>query len=471
MSFSVNLYTFSKKYNSTAVPTGTGTAYSCIIKNGSSIYNPKIELNIGIANDPSQYNYAHISAFDRYYFIKEWSFENGLWIAFMEVDVLATYKTQIGSSSLYILRAAGAYNGNIIDNKYPTKTGCTYSATTLTSPYNQDGCYVLGFTSRNGYFGSVTYFAMGRSAMQTICTHLIENAVVSPAFSPNDASLNLQTALINPIQYIKSCVWLPVPLDNITGDLNPTSIKIFMWQVGSLSGVKRVSNPSIILRMQNIAIPKHPDENARGTYLNSSPYTKGSIVIPPFGVIDLDTTVTCNADTLDANIYIDAMTGNGSLEILCNGIVLNKINSMVGVPVQLSQVTRDYLGAVTSLAQGVAGVAGGIASGGAAGITGAVGSGIASIGNAVQAMIPRANSIGSNGSFTQLTERYPEIDFQFFRPVDDDLTQNGRPLCEKRVVNTLSGYMLIQDGDVSISGSQQERERIKEYLETGFYYE
>ena len=100
MGFTVNLYTLSKRDNSTKRPTGNGTQFSCIIKSGSGILHPTISLDLGKTNDPSQYNYAYIPDFDRYYFIEEWYFDRALWTASLKVDVLATYKTEIGNSNL-----------------------------------------------------------------------------------------------------------------------------------------------------------------------------------------------------------------------------------------------------------------------------------------------------------------------------------------------------------------------------------
>ena len=55
--------------------------------------------------------------------------------------------------------------------------------------------------------------------------------------------------------------------------------------------------------------------------------------------------------------------------------------------------------------------------------------------------------------------------------VDDDNTHNGRPLCDVRQISSLSGYMIIQDGDVTIAGTATEDSKIRNYLEAGFYYE
>lgn len=78
MSFKVYLHTFAKRDNSTKVPTVTGTEFSCVLKSGSGIMHPVLSFDLGIAGDPSQYNYAYIPAFERYYFIEEWYFNRAL---------------------------------------------------------------------------------------------------------------------------------------------------------------------------------------------------------------------------------------------------------------------------------------------------------------------------------------------------------------------------------------------------------
>lgn len=470
MSFNVNLYNFTKKYNSTAQPTGAGTQYSCVIKEPSGILNPTIALDMGLTSSPASYNYAYISAFNRYYYIREWNFERGLWLASLEVDVLATYKTTIGAASLYMLRASNEKDGTVVDNLYPCKTGCDFVTTAITSPYNITGCYVIGVVNKAGMYGSISYYALSRGNMATLLNSLITDVVsVLNGFSLSDASLELQRSVVDPVQYIKSAVWLPVPVTSITSDQTETDLNVFNWTIPGVTAY-RVSNPSIILR-NNIALTNHPDYSARGSYVNSKPYTLATLFMPPFGVIELDTSVTCNAASIDADIYLDANTGEGNLVISANGIVINKLDAKVGVPIQIAQVARDYLGTVTNVAGSIGGIVGDFVKGGAAGIAGGIGSTVAAVGNAVNSLTPRSNSIGSSGNFSVLTAKAPQLDLQFFRPVDDDNTHNGRPLCAMRTVSTLGGYMLVQDGDVPINGTKQEAEEIQRFLESGFYYE
>ena len=467
MSFTVNLYTLNKRDNSTKRPTGSGTSYSCVLKHGSGIMRPSISLNLGLSNDPSQYNYAYIPAFERYYFIEEWFFDNALWTASLKIDVLATYKAEIGSSSLYIIRAAGASDGSITDLLYPAKTGCNFSSDTKTNPWNTNHCFVVGCVSENASMGSIKYYVLGAGQMAVMCQALMDkDGIISAAngFNLTDASQALQLSLVDPIQYIKTCVMLPVAYTDMVNYGASEQVVVFNFTPGQIQGVVIQPNTRVNKSYQ-FSIPKHPDTNSRGNYVNSAPFTNLTLTIPPWGCIDIDTSVTCNASTLDINVDLDPITGKAVLVVKCNGIILNRLESQVGVPISLSSVTRDYIGAATSALGAVGSLIGGFA----APDVGMIGA-VSGIGNAVKSLIPRSQTIGSTGAFVSNRGEF-RLDAQFFRPIADDNTHNGRPLCQVRRIDTLSGYMIIQDGDVTINGTSAEDREIRSYLEGGFYYE
>lgn len=478
MGFTVTFYNFEKRNNSTKRPGSdvTQTSYTCRVLNGTGIINPKIELDIGLTGNPQAFNYCYIPDFERYYFIREWNFDRGLWIGSLTVDVLATYKTEIGASNLYVLRAAGAYDGNVIDNFYPCKTNCDYDKSVITKPYEPyysgtgfGGCYILGVVNENASYGSIRYYAIEAPTLATVCDYLIKDAVSEAnGFSWDDATMALQSSLIDPIQYIKSAIWLPFSRTDLNITIASVNIKVYRWSIPNASGYPLV-NP-YASKSFTIPLKKHPDTQSRGNYVNTKPYTNITLAFPPFGVIDIDTSVVNNATNLNLELYIDPITGKGILEIKANNIILNRLEAQIGVPIQLSQIKSDYLGAANSIIGGAAGAIGSFALGGAAGIAGGIAGIAGSIGNAVEALTPKAQTIGSGGSFSHL-EGPCEIDYQFFRPVDDDPAHNGRPLCQKRVLSTLSGYMLIQDGDVITDGTSTEADQIRNYLESGFYYE
>lgn len=465
MGFTVNLYTLSKRDNSTKRPTGNGTQFSCIIKSGSGILHPTISLDLGKVSDPSQYNYAYIPDFDRYYFIEEWYFDRALWTASLKVDVLATYKTEIGSANLYVMRCASEHNGDIIDTLYPAKSGCTFASDTKSNPWTQGMTYVVGVISQSATCGSQTHYGLLRSAFTGLCHWLLSDVVTEDnGFSLDDATLELQRSLVEPLQFIKTCVLLPVPIGDTHGSAGAT-VNVYGW-ASNTTGKVLTENDAIV-KTYSFSIQKHPDTASRGNYVNSAPFTAITLSIPPFGTFDIDTSVTCNASTVTATIRIDQITGKGTLTVTCNGIVLNRVEAQIGIPISMSSVTRDYLGAVSNVGGAIGSVAGGIASGD---IGGAVLGGLSGIGNAIQSLQARANTIGTTGSYGSLLGDF-RLDHQFFRPIADDNTHNGRPLCAKRTLNTLSGYMIIQDGDVAINGTSTEDAQVRNYLETGFYYE
>ena len=464
MSFKVNLYTLSKRDNSTKQPTGTPVEYDCILKDGCSIFTPAIKLDLGLASDPSVYNYAYIPAFGRYYFIEDWFFTDRLWIANMRVDVLATYKTQIGGSSLYVLRAAGDHDGSIIDTLYPAKTGCSYAHDTKSNPW-QSSCFIVGVVSADAAFGSMEFYAMDAGELRSMCLALTDPATIIDTvydFDVTELSTGLQLALVDPIQYVKSCIMLPVSKGDITNLGSGQTIKACRFDAGTGNKVYPTSR---ITNSYSFSIQKHPDTNARGNYVNSKPFTNITLTIPPWGCIDIDTSVTANASTLSVEVEVDPISGKGVLVVKANGIVLNRLEAQVGVPISLSSVTRDYIGAATS----ALGAVGGAVSGFMGNIGGFIGA-ASGVGNAVESLMPRAQTIGTTGSFVSNRGEF-RLDHQFFRPVPDDNAHNGRPLCQVRQLNTLSGYMLIQDGDVTIAGTASEDSKIRDYLETGFYYE
>lgn len=466
MSFTVKLYTFSKRDNSTKRPAAdAGTSFDCILKAGSGIMHPTLSFDIGVANDPSQYNYAYIPVFDRYYFIEEWYFDRALWTATLKVDVLATYKPEIGNSTLYVMRAAAEHDGSIIDTLYPAKTGCSFASDTISNPWDASMCFVIGCVSKNANFGSLAYYAVTVGGLSTICTNLLDpstGAVTEDnGFSWDDCSQALQLSLVDPLQYIKSCVALPVGIGDVTG--SESGVIVYNWSAG-VGGKRLYLNP-YITKNYSFTISKHPDTSSRGNYVNCAPYTNISLTIPPFGVFDIDTSVTCSASTLNAEVKLDPITGQASLTITCNGIVLNRVVSQLGIPISLSSVTRDYVGGASALAGAIGGVASAFM-GNPVGILGTVNG----VGNAINSLMPRASTVGSTGSFATNQGNF-RLDHQFFRPVADDNTHNGRPLCAMRQINSLSGYIIVQDGDVAINGTSAEDQAVRSYLETGFYYE
>ena len=481
----VQLYNFAKKDNSTARPSGTGDQYDCRLKDQTSITDPVILLDLNDKVNFTKYTYAYIPEFSRYYFVSDMVADGLCWSIYLTCDVLATYKTEIGNSSMYVLRCAAEYDGNLIDNYYPLNTLHQAGYTQFTTPWIHDGsenidisndesCFILGVVNRTSYnltrgsYGSVTYYVVKPDDLKTIVGKLLSDTITSGnGYDSNDMSLALQKSMIDPLQYIKSCMWFPLAYDQIAGSANVTAMYIWDWLISGITCKILTKNPPYGLFNSTLSIHKHPWTATRGNYLNCSPYTRLRLTMPPFGMFDIDTALCCNASQLRAQVILDYITGLGTLDIIADTVSMHRVKGQVGVPIQLTQVSYDYIGSLSGATSGAIATLGGVFSLNA----GAVMNGISTmIGSAVNSMVPNQSSIGGNGGFSELRGQ-ATLYYEHYYPVDDDNTNAGRPLCEIRQLSTLPGYQLIMDGDVLISGTAGEQAAIKSFLEGGYYYE
>lgn len=479
----ITLYNFAKRENSTKQPpAGSGTVYNVTLKERTSLITPVVVLR---STTKPVYNYAYIPDMDRYYYIDDITNDGlNIWIIAMHTDVLASYRVKIGNARLYVLRAASAFDGNIIDNFYPVKVTKTNQRVTVDSILNaggtsayadvNNGCFIVGIVGHSPdssfNFGSIRYYALKRSSLDTLVTQLLSDSVATNAglVGSGDFTLELQKSIIDPLSFIKSCIWVPIAYDEISNVIPYNRIYAGDWEITVMH--KQINNnpPQKTLSTQ-ISIPAHPQAATRGNYLNVEPYTRMQLLFPPFGNFELDTTVLSQASTLAINVFIDLLTGVGTLRVGAEGDGQFLINAktQVGVPINLTQVAHDYLGSA-------AGIAGGLGVMFASGLTGnllglAAGT-AAALGSAVNAYKPIVSSMGGNGGFSDLTGK-PTLACQFYDVPEEDNANAGRPLCQMRTIKTLSGYILVREGDVEINGVGGEQAAVKSYLEGGFYYE
>ena len=54
---------------------------------------------------------------------------------------------------------------------------------------------------------------------------------------------------------------------------------------------------------------------------------------------------------------------------------------------------------------------------------------------------------------------------------DENLPDRGRPLCKRRTLEDLPGFMQISDADISIPCTLSELSQIRGYMNGGFFYE
>lgn len=495
MPITVRLYSFNKRENSTKRPSSGGTDYSCTLIDNTSLMNPIFKLSI--ASNPIGKNYVYVPDFNRYYFINDIVSYQNFWHISCTCDVLASFKTEIGSQSHYILRSASEYDEYISDSHY----GCKIKENSAT-PISQTGAlywntghsYVVGITSlaheQENQSGSITYYQMDEKCLQKFITYLMQNLpdYCNITTAPYDDP-GVQEALINPIQYIVSCIGIPVPVPT-SGYTRPGSIRFgyYFWVPGGVqdAGYFRELQLGMIQTETNtITIPKHPQANARGKYMNAAPYSSYMFHCGPWGDIPLDPADYVDADNLRYRIDYELCTGMGQLVVgpaISGNTNIHNITfcgqTQVGAPLQMSQVIIDPLKAQLSWETGMNNV---IATGLGSGINFSTPSNLLKAQNvlqetyvdAIRNRYPTCNSVGTPGSFFNFFNRNygTYLLYKYYTVVDENKEEFGRPLCKIKKISSLSGFILCENADCHISGTQDEAIKINGYLNSGFFYE
>ena len=475
--FDVTFYKFHKRENSTARPSG-GDTFQCVLKSGSAVFNPIITLDYGLAAAPV-YNMCYIPAFERYYWVSEWSWiENRLWSAQLVCDVLATARDRIGASSLYVLRSAAAYDGAIVDTLYPVAAGITETNVQLlpdTADFAStlaNGCYVLGVLNGQASSGGVTYYVMTNAQFNALKDYMYADAATESGGwleeLANEIGTGLAKEIFSPLDYFASCKWFPVMMPH-TSPAVP--IKIGYHTLGNVEGYLMSNDCVKIDTAWTCTVPKHPLAATRGKYMNLAPYSRYRLFFQPFGVLDLDTSMLVDADMIVLVATIDGISGTafltagytGATDIIC-------ASAMVAVDIPLSQSGVQPISALAGTVQAGAAIGMAIAAPGAGTIAGAIVGGVNGIGSAVNAATGSNSTMGgASGVGCYKFSRRLVADFYYM--ADEDNEHNGRPLMQTRQISTLPGYNVVKDGDVATSLTATENATIKSYLEGGFFYE
>ena len=490
----ITFYKFAKKANSTKIANGTGTTLTCQLKADTEMLNPTLIINSVPAAWNPIWNYCYIPAFDRYYFIRNWRWLNGVWECSCAVDVLASWKTTIGNQIEYILRtdSTTVFNEAITDTMYPATTDIDLNQYYLTSAFVSnisDGIYIVGIISGNDTqaVGAISYYAMSATEFGALKEALLSDdnlitmgmAALDPGtqqLTPliTDMSMEMLKAMYNPFQYIASCMWFPFPKSSISSTA-VSSIKIGWWQY-NLSG-NRITAQTLDVNEGPTAIVNHPQASTRGKYLNHAPYSRCT-AFGIFGSVPMDLSYFDeNDDRLIVHYMIDLITGNcrvrfesyaSSAQSPVHHTVTER-DFQIGVPIQLAQIATDYLGTAVA---GIDAIGKTVSSAMRLDVGGAISNAAHGIYNTIDAAMPQLSTSGTNGSFL-ITNSHMQTSFcyQFYKIVDEDLSHKGRPVCANMKINTLSGYVLCAEGDFDIDCLEPERQMISNYLTSGFFWE
>lgn len=464
----IRFYNFSKKHNSTAQPTGDGTVVACTIKTPSSLQAPVVEVNS--ATIPT-YNYAYIPDLGRYYFVTGTAYNRGIWEISLRVDVLASFKTDIGSTSMYFERSSAQKNGNLVDKFYPVTAQYTISRTELRSdsstiPWSSGSFVVtvldgLSNTGNTSYQFSPSNFGLFIQSLMVTGSDMQESVWDS-------LTQSIKVTNYEPLKYVGAVYWFPSPAFTPGPVTAETSIQLGNFVATGFSCYPLDSSTTNTITY-TVTLPAHPQAATRGSFCNVEPFSEYTLNLASFGSLKLDSTALGKATSLSINIRPDPMTGRARAIVKTNlGAIVANVTTQWGVPVMISAGSNINVGGIGQTLAGAAGTLAAAASGNILGVGAGLGSYVAGIADVMSGTV---STVGSSGA---MDDHQFAIDFiaRFFTIADDDNTNNGRPYCAVSTPATLTGYMVAQKGLVtSTAATLPELDSINAYMEEGFYYE
>ena len=482
MAIDINLwYTFKKDKNSTKIPITPVRGdyfFQCTLKDGCSVTNPEIIINASNDREIYKCTYARIPKFNRYYFISDWRNVGKLWVASLTVDVLASYRDEIGNSHQFVTRCSKEFEGTIIDTKYPMKTRPNYTVVEeetiggLSFVSRLDaGFFVVGiFNNDVDGVGTVTYYGFTNEQFRSFCNLLMNNNFIL-SMGVDELSSELLKALFNPLQYIASCIWVPL---TTMPDGDTTSVIPFgYWAIKT--NCKRLTKLSTsgIISFSNV--PHHP-QSLRGYYLRLSPYSKYKMVIPYFGTFEIPSEWLYDStqeNGISCSLYIDLISGEGVMEIKSYNSVLGKYivqqthSVQVCKNIALSQRAINIVQSGLEAIGGVSGILSGNVVGGVDGIASAI-SGV---------LAPTFSTRNSNQGGLGIYAEKAVLICEFHEISEEFNDRMGRPLCAERKISDLgkdeeqAGDIICSNAELDLICYESEHDAIIDALESGIYYE
>ena len=469
MAFDVTLYTFRKRKNSTAKPTG-GTVFSGLMREPCGVIRPSVSFEFAAGVNPSAYNYAYIPDVGRYYFINEWTSVGRRWVCSMEVDALASWADEIGMKSMYITRSSRRKNGNIADGLYPIMSDYTLAKFQFASDYSSrigSGWFVVGIiNSDSDAVGAVSYYVFTPAQFSAFKRALMTTSTWTGVA---DITEELLKTLFNPFQYIVSCKWVPYqpPLgDSIT--TLPFGWWSFDVECKELSAV--VQYQWRRNEIDSSYIPKHPQAGERGDYLTNEPFSEYELAYAPYGLIKLPGWINIDNSSLIVREIIDFITGNSTLIVYASNTaeqqqVAAEVSAPIAIDVQIAQTSIDFNSAIRSFGDAAVNVV-------KLDFKGAIADGASGIISAVTSA-PTVQTSGRNGGFSDLAvfDTYITLHCKFYKVADNANRLLGSPLCEDARIDTLPGYLEILNPHIDIPSTRTEMDMIEAFMSGGFFFE
>lgn len=522
MAISLVLYRFPKKLNSTLPPIlAPAEASNCVsasfygvFKEPLNVLAPVIDLVLddpdgivtasdGLVYSITTFNYATIliTGSPRSYWITNIVWHERKWTISLEEDVLATYRYDILNSTQFIDRAGYGTlaNQSIVDGlALPLATKSVKANVSngwFTTTSYRTGTYIIQTLGKHGYIGCTNVYATDWSNLSRLITYLFNNLEWANASEIGDAAAKL---IFSPIDYIVRCFYIPIPFTST----NLSPIGLGYWDFNDFQG-QIITNLTVNELSFRIPMPKHPQANVLGTWVNAQPSSaQYMLYIPGFGSFTLPADQFGDRSFIDCKLDIDYVSGEAALSIdeLPDSAESIRMTGSYAIDIPLAQYSADVKSMGANLASNIMsgtyndGVLGWVSKGvqsalnGIGSLANSIGGifgnnnigdeivdGITGITAAAASNVNVTSLSNGTGSMLQFAQK-PYIVGTFTMLVEPDRTLYGYPIGSRMLVSTaaLSDNKYVQVSNPILPNSIAkpiELQRIYQFMRAGFYAE
>ena len=459
----ITLYTnFSKKRNSTKQPTGTGTQADVVFKDGCSIDNPVFLIN-GVALGV---NYLWFNG--RYYFVDDIVLgNNNIYELHCSIDVLATWRSYIGSYNAFIERSDSSYDTKVNDRLLSSTQQITGSSVGTTAVgLNGTGCYI---------FRTIGVDSNGDSGLHLYATNdlnVVGEIYDNTAYGVNQSIIDqivqsIGMSALDTSQYLQSVMWVPYTITNLGG--SSTNEIVLGFYHADVTG-RDVYKLSITHKGTSTALvlPNNAYTDFRAANPQFSVY---NLFLPGIGTVGLDS-LHASRGTITISIDVDLISGSVAytLKHVNSGCMVATFTGQLGVNIPMVSTAVNTAGAIESFVGTAATVAAAVATDNYLGAAAAVAGGTVSTINTLTSAQGSLNGYTSNIGYVQ-SHHQVLCSVVNYGSKDFPLSVAGRPLYQYATINTLSGYVKCGAASIDIPGTGPEKDAVNAYLNSGFYYE
>lgn len=437
----INLYQFGKRVNSLKVPSQEGLALSVVLKEDTSIYNPTFILNY----NPFDYNYLKWD--DRYYYIVDKVYRNNsIFEISCQIDVLATYRSDILNTSSYVQYSSSNYDIGITDSRLSTKDEVSISASqsTLLTDGNVAGTYILNYATSSATWGPTGCVWLSRTQSVNLA-----NELNSTGF--NEFLENFQKQFTGAYDSLISCRYVPF----LWAGGGSAEVVLGGYQTGIIG---QLIVPDVRYSVE-VTIPWQFND-----FRNQAPFTSILLYLPAYGYLEINPDDYIGKTSIRIDLVIDGATGEGTY-IIGN---IARCSTMFSAPVPVGTVSTNNMGFV-----------GGLISAGISASTGNVIGTISSIEGIVASQARNVGNVGSLGGGSGiLASPVPwqnvvciSISHDTNQEPNSLLSVQGRPCLKVLSLSSLTGYCQTINASVSVNASNNIIEEINNLLNGGIYIE